>query len=330
MAFGLGQESEMSRALFSWAGAGFLRVVVPLGLILIPLRARTSQINFPPDAQLVLDTIYSGQPERAVPLARAFEQAHPQDPLGYLLEDEALWWKRYCAACEIKWGMIEAWRHEKRPEDEAYFALADHAIALAEAQLAKSETAGLHFYAGMGDALKVRVYGLRSENRAAARAAVAARTHMLRAIELDPQMADATGVLGLYNYYVDTLSPIVKLLRFFMGIPGGDKQKGVRQMQVAMNQGTLLAVDVRFILARALRQYDRQYEQALGIAQPLAERYPGNPLFLLLAGNLNRELGRNAKAAEYFRAAQQLPDSPRSPCLAHARDLAASLAAAVR
>jgi hypothetical protein len=135
-------------------------------------------------------------------------------------------------------------------------------------------------------------------------------------------MADATGALGLYNYYVDTLSPIVKILRFFMGIPGGDKEKGVEQMQVGMNEGTLLAVDMRFILARALRQYDRKYEQALTVALPLAERYPSNPLFLLLAGNLNAELARNSEAENYFQAARQLSGS--SACLAHSRAIAAS------
>ena len=49
----------------------------------------------------------------------------PDHPEGYVLEGEALWWKRYCAACEIKYGMFEAWKHEKRPEDDAYLELAD-------------------------------------------------------------------------------------------------------------------------------------------------------------------------------------------------------------
>src|SRR5262249_52732398 len=71
---------------------------------------RASNLTLPPDAQKVLDTIYSGTPEEAVPLARAIEQARPQDPIGYLVEGEALWWERYCAACEIKYGMIEAWK----------------------------------------------------------------------------------------------------------------------------------------------------------------------------------------------------------------------------
>jgi tetratricopeptide (TPR) repeat protein len=292
---------------------------VVLTLSAVPVRA--GSLVIPPDAQQALNTIYSGDPQQAILLARAFQQAHPQDPLGYLIEAEARWWERYCQACDVKWGMVEAWKHDKQHDDESYFALADKAIELAGARLGASDTAPTHFYAGMGYALKVRVYGVRGENRNAAKAAVRARSEMLSALALDPQMADATAAMGIYNYYVDTLSPVVKLLRFFMGIPGGDKEKGVEQMQVGMNQGTLLAVDVRFILARALRQYDRKYDEALMIAQPLVERYPQNPLFLLLLGNLNAELGRNAKAAGYFDAVRQLPDTS-SPCLAHARELA--------
>src|SRR5262249_27717967 len=202
--------------------------------------------------------------------------------------------KRYCVALEIKYGMVESWSHTKDHGDESYFSLADRAIQLAQAQLAKSDTAEMHFYAGMGNALKVRVLGLRNENRAAARAAVAARTEMMRALELDPQMADATAALGLYNYYVDTLSPIVKVLRFFMGIPGGNRELGVAQMKTGMEHGVILNVDVRFILARALRQYDQKYEEALEIAEPLVARYRRNAMFLLLLGNLNVEMGSKA------------------------------------
>ena len=85
-------------------------------------------------------------PDRA-PLAA---RRSPIIPLGYLLEGEALWWKSYCAACEIKYGMVEAWKRSKEPEDDAYLALADKEIDLAEARLAKSETAEMHVYAGMG------------------------------------------------------------------------------------------------------------------------------------------------------------------------------------
>jgi tetratricopeptide (TPR) repeat protein len=297
--------------------------------------ARAAGLDLPPDAVRARDFIYSNDIPSAVSVAHSLEQSMPNHPIGFLLEGEAEWWDRYCGATEIKYGMVEAWRRSKEPGDEAYLALADHAIQLAEVQLAKADTAEMHVYAGFGLALKTRVYAIRGENHNAARVAVAARAEMLRALQLDPENGDATAALGIYNYYVDTLSPIVKLLRIFMGIPGGDKQLGVKQMKEGMARGSLLDVDVRFILARALRQYDQKYEEALTIALPLLDRYPRNPEFLLLVGNLSVESGHEEKAKEYFQAVLNLPppasacsscsDCPPCgtySCLAHSRDLA--------
>lgn len=315
-----------------------LAVAAVFGTAALAPAARAQGLSVPPDARAALDKLYSGDADGAVAVAREFQKAHPGHPLGLLLEDEALWWKRYCGALELKYGLIESWKHNKEPDDESYLALADRAIQLAQAQLAKSESAEMHFYAGMGGALKVRVLGLRNENRAAAYAAVAARTEMMRALALDPQMADATAALGLYNYYVDTLSPIVKLLRFVMGIPGGNKETGVAQMKTGMGRGVILNVDIRFILSRALRQYGQKYQEALDIAEPLVAKYPNNPNFLLLLANLNAELGRNPKAAGYLHEVLKLPDTPApcshcpgcpgccgaNACLAHSREIANS------
>lgn len=292
------------------------------------LPARAAGIDLSPDAQKALDAIYAGDAQQGAVLARQFEQTHSQNPLGYLIEGEALWWERYCEACELKWGIVEAWRHDRESEDREYLATADKAIALAEARIAKADSAEMHFYAGMGYALKVRMYGLRGENRAGAKAGVAARSEMLAALKLDPQMADATAAVGIYNYYVDTLTPMLKFLRFLMGIPGGDKNEGIRQMEIGMTQGKLLAIDVRFILASALRRYDRKYEEALTVAQPLVAQHPSNRMFLLLVGNLNAELGRNVKAQEYFRAVEEL--TANSPCAAHTRDLAHQFSASLQ
>ncbi|HXQ26451.1 MAG TPA: hypothetical protein VN822_08610 [Candidatus Acidoferrales bacterium] len=291
------------------------------GVFAVP--ARAGGITLSPQAAQALDQIYGGDPDAAIPIARAIEQAQPESPVGYLLEGEAEWWKTYCAACEIKWGQLDAWKRAKKPEDDAYLALADKAIALARAQLEKSDTADMHLYAALGFGLKARLYSLREERRNTARAGVAARGECLRALQLDPDMADATAGVGLYNYYVDTLSAIAKVLRFFMGIPGGSKQEGIRQMKIGAERGVFLAVDTRFYLARNLRTFDQRYEDALSVTEPLVARYPRNPIFQLLAGNLNAELGRNAKAAEYFHVALGSSD-PDPECAARVRDLANS------
>ncbi len=304
----------------------FVSLCVILVAAFVAPSARATGIALPPKAMQALDKIYSGDPDAAIALAHEIEQAQPDHPLGFLIESEAKWWKRYCVACEIKYGILEAWKKTKDPDDAAYLALTGKVTTLAEAQLAKADTAEMHTLAGLGWALQVRVYALRGENRAAAHAGVSARNEMLNALKLDPEMADATAALGIYNYYVDTLSPIVKLLRIFMGIPGGDKQTGIKQMQIGMSQGSFLAVDIRFILARSLRTYDQKYEEALSDAEPLLARYPQNPIFMLLLGNLNAELGRNAKASEYFYAVRRT-SIPDSACAARMRELANSFLA---
>jgi tetratricopeptide (TPR) repeat protein len=298
---------------------------VAMGVCLLSaVPTRAANLMLSPDAARTLDQIYSGDPDAAILTAEAIEHSEPNSPVGFLLEAEARWWKTYCAACDMKWGMLDAWKRPKQPEDDAYFALADKAIDLARAQIAKSDTAETHVYVAIGFSLKARLYSLRDEKRAIAHAGVAARSECLRALQLDPDTPDATAILGLYNYYVDTLSSIAKVLRFFMGIPGGNKEDGIRQMRTAMDHARFLAVDTSFYLAKNLRTYDQRYDEAIQVAEPLASQYPQNPVFLLFLGNLNQEAGRTPKAAEYFRSAGTAASAD-SACAAHAHELAASL-----
>src|SRR2546423_42475 len=269
--------------------------------------ALASNLPVPPETPAILDKIYSFDLERAAQAAKRMEQQRPNHPLGYLLETEALWWQIWCTSADFKYGMSDARRRPKFEADRHYFELAAKALSLAEAQIKLSESAEMQFYAGMADASLARLYGLRGENRNAARSGVRGRDHLLHAKALDADLADADLGLGLYNYYVDTLSAIAKVLRFFMGIPGGSKQDGVRLLERAIAQGVLTSNVARFYLALNLHRYDQQYERALNILVPLAEKYPGNPLFQLARGDLYRKLGRKQQAAAGYRAASALP-----------------------
>jgi len=292
-----------------------------------PARAG-GKLNLPPEATQGLRLTYSGDPDAAIELFKKVEREHPDHPVGYLLEANARWWKLYCAACETKYGMIDAWRRPRLPEDDAYLALAGKAVHLAEAHLKETETAEMHLYAGTGWLLRGRLLGLRDDRRGTARAGVKAREHLLRAIQLDPDLFDAYAGLGLYNYYVDTLSAFARVLRFFMGIPGGDKKKGIRQLELAMTKGELTAVEARFYLAKNLRNYDQKYEQGAELLAPLVEQYPQNPIFLLLLGDMNAKLHRNEKAAASFRAAQKMEVRDAS-CRARVQMLARAALAAL-
>jgi tetratricopeptide (TPR) repeat protein len=292
--------------------------------------ARASELDIPPDAKQAIDLMYMGKSKEAVALAHKLEDARPDHPLGYLIETEVLWWNIYCKWTEQKYNTIDAWG-QPRPadaDDDAGLALADKVTHLAEAGISKFDTAEMELYAGLGYASRARLLGLRYQKMPVARAGVEARKHLLRCLELDPEMADAYLGLGLYNYYVDTLSAMAKVMRFFMGIPGGDKREGLRQLEIASTKGELTQVEARFNMAKSLRSYDRDYSRAEQAAAPLIAKYPGNCIFLLQAGDIEQKLGHAEEAAAKFHAAAETPWEE-AACADRVRQLAGNALASI-
>lgn len=305
------------------AGIAWLTV---LALLAAPTGA--SRLPLPPDAPALLEQIYSFDLDGAVEAAQRMEAARPDHPLGYLLEGEALWWRIWCESAEFKYGMTDARRRPKLDADQRYLQLAAKVSSLAEAQIKQHDTAEMQFYAGMADAAAARFYALRGENRNAARAGVRGREHLLHSKSLDPDLADADLGLGLYNYYVDTLSAMARIFRFFMGIPGGSKQDGIRLLEHDIADGDLTSTLARFYLALNLHRYDLQYEKALALIGPLTEKYPTNPLFQLARGDLFAKLGRKEQALAGYRAAAGLT-IPDAECHKRVQDLALKSMAAL-
>lgn len=310
-----GQGEELRTRTPSRAIAAALLLVFSTGT------AWAKKLDVPPGTREALRFMYNGNSERAIELARKIQQEHPDHPIGYLVEANATWWQFYCEACSIKWNMIDAWKRSKLPKDDAYFALVDRAIERADAALAKQETPEMRLYAGLAWALRARLSGLRDERLATARAGVKARKHFLRALELDPDLADASTGLGLYNYYADALSAFTKILRFFMGIPGGSKKDGLQQLDTAMKDGDLTRGEARFYAAKCARNYDHDYERAIELMEPLVEQFPRNPVFHLLLGDMYAKLARNEKAAASFETARRLARED-SPCGTHLQQIA--------
>lgn len=282
--------------------------------------ARADKLRLPPEVIAAADQIYSGDLEGGREAALHLQQERPEHPIGYLLEAEALWWKIWCTSAEFKYGMNFPRHRGKLAADRRYLELAAKASSLAQDQIAQHDTAEMEFYAGTGEALAARLYGLRGEGRNTARTGVHAREHLQRAIAMNQELADADLGLGLYNYYVDTLSAAARVLRFFMGIPGGSKKEGIRQLQEAMEEGVLVPPDARFYLAINLHNYDQQYERALEVIGPLVKKYPSNALFLLAQGDLLAKLGRKEQARDCYQAAEAVAVSD-PECRRHVHEL---------
>jgi tetratricopeptide (TPR) repeat protein len=312
----------------SWGAILLCTLVCTLVLPgLFAVVAHAQQLQLPRGTSATIDKIYSFDLDAAIVDAQHLQREQPDHPLGYLLEAETLWWKIFCTSAEFRYGMTDVRHRPKLAADQHYLDLAAKASSISLAQLKTRETAEMQFYAGMGDAFSARLYGLRGENRTTARFGVHAREHFLHALQLDPALVDAEFGLGLYNYYVDTLGGIAKLLSFFMGIPGGSKQEGIRQLEHDMADGVLTPAAARFYLALDLHRYDLQYEKALVVIGPLVEKYPSNPLFQLARGDLYAKLSRKDQALTCYRAAAALA-AQAGDCRAHIQEIVrASLAA---
>jgi hypothetical protein len=307
----------------------FRRALLLVALLTLCQRpTQASELNLPPGAVEGIHLMFSGKTNEALPIFRDIQKERPDHPLGYLLEAEAIWWRLYCGSMERKYNTLDAWNHKRIGDDDAYLDLADKVTRLAASSIAKEDAAEMELYEGLGYMLRARLTGLRGERLPTVRAGVAARRHLLRCLELDPNMADAYTGLGLYNYYADTLSGIAKVMRFFMGIPGGDKHVGLQQLDTAMAKAKLTPVIARFFTAKDLRNFDFDYARAETVAAPLAQEFPENPIFLLVVGDIEAKLGNSDEAASRFHAAAMVPGED-STCAARIQLLAGQALAAL-
>ena len=179
-------------------------------------------------------------------------------------KSEALWWKIWCTSAEFKYGMSYPRHRAKLPADQHYLDLAAKASALAEAQIALHDTADMQFYAGMGDALlRTPLRPARRNPQRRARRRPRSRTSPPRRWRSTPTSPTPTSASASTTITPTRYPALARVLRFFMGIPGGSKQEGIRQLERAIDEGALTPPEARFYLAISLHNYDQKYEQAL-------------------------------------------------------------------
>ncbi len=137
----------------------------------------------------------------------------------------------------------------------------------------------------------------------ALRSALGARRDHEKVLELNPSYVDAKLVVGVHNYVVGSLPWSVKAAVSMVGL-GGSKEKGLQDLREVANSDGENSTDAKVILCLFLRR-ERQYQEAEGIMQGLAQRYPRNYLFALENANLLRAEGKNQEAAATYRSIWQ-------------------------
>ena len=250
-----------------------------------------------------LDLLLDGDIDGAAQIFRQIQVEDPQSPLGYLLEADAVWWTIYFSTANLfDVDVFAATDLPTTPYDAHFDDLVDLAIRKSEARIrAHEDLARSYLYEGMAYALRARLTGLRDRDLPTARSGKKMRALLLKSLELDPSLTDAYLGIGIYNYFVDTLSAVVKILAFFIRLPGGSRIDGVRQMQLAADKGELTSEEAKFFLAKDYtRGNEKQYAKSMQLFQHLHHRYPDNPFWLMLIGSVHFRMSERDKGEQCY------------------------------
>lgn len=224
-----------------------------------------------------LDTLYDGSTDTALTRLEALSAENPRDPVGPYLEALALCWK------------VEE-RPETRALDGDLVRRADRALALADALLAAdANDARARFARGAAHGAKSRLALFRLERVEAAREAVRMREDLAEARRLDPGVSDTLFGLGLYDYYADVLPRAAKLIRFLLGMPGGDRARGLEEIAAARDESLFHGAEVRAQMYEILAFYEGDPDAAEAEMEALHSKYPDSPLWALKLAEHRRE-----------------------------------------
>jgi tetratricopeptide (TPR) repeat protein len=276
-----------------------------------PAFARSDQPNDEDDrhyAERGISMMMDGDLDGATELFQQIEQKDPSSPLGYVLEANVTWWRIYYASANlIDPDVFDVANMEATPYDSHFEDLDRVAIHKAEARIRMHEDlARSLLYEGFAYALRARLDGLHDRDLATARAGKKMRTLLLQSLQLDPSFMDAYLGIGIYNYFVDTLSSIVKILSVFIGLPGGSRTEGLHQLQMCAEKGELGSPEAKFYLAKDFsRNSERQYQKSLKFFGELQQDFPHNPLWSMLIGSLQYRVGNPQKGEEIYRDVYQ-------------------------
>jgi tetratricopeptide (TPR) repeat protein len=279
-------------------------------LLLLPAVPATATLKEGPRLAAIYDTVLAARFNEA---AETLDRACPPAPREACLD----------LAAALTWWRIQL-DPDNRALDDQFQEQARAAIDAAEHWTdrdAGSAEAWFYLAGAYGPLVEWRV--LRGHRVAAARDGNRIRQALERALSLDPSLNDAYFGIGLYHYYAAVAPLAAKVLRWFLFLPGGDREQGLQEIVRARERGLLLSGEAEYQLQRIYLWYEHRPADALALLRELDARYPTNPIFLQRIAEVYANDEHDHRQSRD--AWEQLLDRARSGNIAHA-DLVASRA----
>ena len=192
----------------------------------------------------------------------------PEHPIGYMHKAEVVWW--------------HALRDNKNPKLEADFErYTEIAINKGHGLLKnnpKDFYALLYVAGAYGNRTRYNVYINKSYYRAM-RAGIKGYDFVGPAQTLRPNYVDCLIGTGAYNYFAGSIPTLMKIFSW-MFTQGGDKEKGIQQLELAAKKGEYGQIASRMVLL-GVYYNEKRFEQYQRLISELIEQFPTNPVFVM-------------------------------------------------
>ncbi len=213
-----------------------------------------------------IDRIYHydfvGADQRADALVLQF----PSEPEGYFYKAMILWKKFQIRHLPLS---------STSDEVATYRQLLQNVVEICSSRLSlNSEDTRSMFYLGGAHGFLGRYEALMNNMFSAASQAKKGKEIFERILSKEPRLADANLALGLFNYYASMIPWYAKLFSWIFGITG-DRDEGIRQLEIAVRQGALTKWEAAEVLSFAYINQER-YREACTLLDPLSASFPEN------------------------------------------------------
>ncbi len=132
----------------------------------------------------------------------------------------------------------------------------------------------LFFYRGWAWLAKAYVRSMTRDLFTAGREAKRGKKDLERYLEMHPNDPTATGMLGAFLYFADTIPTAFKLISKILLLPSGDRSKGLEYLEIAARGGGLLETDWKLILYNVYFYFEGRFEEGLGGLREMVDLHP--------------------------------------------------------
>jgi tetratricopeptide (TPR) repeat protein len=233
--------------------------------------------------------------DEGIDLLKKLENPGKKSPALPFFIANGYWWKIFRVYVYDKYA-------KTTPFDDDFNHYLDESIARAESQLdTNPRDIQALFYIGNAYSLKSRVKGLRGSYFSAGRDAAKGKRYLDQVLEIEPSQSDAYYNLGVYNYLSGTLPGYAKILKLFLFLPGGSKEKGLSLLKLAGQKSKYFGAESQLLLARFYADFEEQPAEAARIVHSFHQNHPGNAWFQYWLGTLySDELNDYDRAEEIY------------------------------